>query len=378
MEPERTWRVDDSGDWNDGAHWFGGEVPNANTAIAILGNATTSPQTLFANVPVTVKTIQFGDSTDGGVVQMYAIAGSGSVNLDADVGNATIDVIDGSHQFQTVVNLNTATDVSVAEGAFLSFNNGLNLNGFVLTKTGSGTMAINNALNTGGGSVVVSPGALGGSGEVVGDLTNNGGTVTPGNSPGELGIAGNYLQTSGSLEIEINGAEAGQTYDVLSVNGDLTISGGSLDIGMGFTPTPGDTFDVLDFSTIDLLGATLNLGMPGANMVWDSSQLSVDGSLTALSALPGDMDGDLAVTTADASLFIQALVNRAAYDANGFFVVSADFNADMDASSTFDLSDLAPFNELFAGSASAVPEPSTLSLAVILLMGIAIRRRRRV
>ena len=35
-----------------------------------------------------------------------------------------------SWSFQTVVNLNTTTDVSVATGAFLSFNNVLNLNGF--------------------------------------------------------------------------------------------------------------------------------------------------------------------------------------------------------------------------------------------------------
>ena len=77
-------------------------------------------------------------------------------------------ILQGSHEFQAIVNLNTATDVSIATGAFLSFNNGLNLNGLVLTKTGNGTMVINNALNTGGGSIVVSAGALGGAGEVIG------------------------------------------------------------------------------------------------------------------------------------------------------------------------------------------------------------------
>ena len=205
----RTWDVHGSGDWNDGANWIGeinsnsGVVPNANTALAILGNATTSPQTLITNVPVTVKTIQFGDANDGGAVQSYAIVGAGSINLDADVGNATIDVIDGAHQFQTVVNLNTAADVSIATGAFLSFNNDLNLNGFVLTKTGSGTMVINNALNTGGGSIVISAGVFGGGGVVVGDLTNNGGIVTPGNSPGELTVTGDYTQgPDGTLVIE--------------------------------------------------------------------------------------------------------------------------------------------------------------------------------
>jgi hypothetical protein len=49
----------------------------------------------------------------------------------------------------------------------------------------------------------------------------------------------------------------------------------------------------------------------------------------------------------------------------------------------FDLGDIGQFSELFNGpeaasaSAAAVPEPTTLSLAVVLLMGMAIRPRRR-
>ena len=138
---------------------------------------------------------------------------------------------------------------------------------------------------------------------------------------------------------------------------------------MGFTPTPGDTFDVLDFSSINLAGAALNLGTPGANMAWDSSQLTVDGSLTALSALLGDMDGDLAVTLADVSLFVQALTDRASYDANGFFVVGADFNGDVDGGGTFDLGDLSAFGAVTfsaSASASAVPEPNFASLLSLL------------
>jgi hypothetical protein len=47
---------------------------------------------------------------------------------------------------------------------------------------------------------------------------------------------------------------------------------------------------------------------------------------------------------------------------------------------TFDLDDMASFSAMFGGSASAnaVPEPTTLLLAIILLFGIAIRQQRRV
>ena len=93
------------------------------------------------------------------------------------------------------------------------------------------------------------------------------------------------------------------------------------------------------------------------------------------------MNGDGNVTTADASLFIQALVNRAVYDA-AFPALDADLIGDINQNGNFDFGDIAGFNALFAGpataSAQAVPEPSTLTLIVVLLLGLAIRQRRRV
>jgi hypothetical protein len=92
----------------------------------------------------------------------------------------------------------------------------------------------------------------------------------------------------------------------------------------------------------------------------------------------GDMNGDDNLTLADAPLFIQALVDRAKYDLTYSFV-NADAAGDVNENGTFDLGDIADFSAMFGGSASAdaVPEPATLSLAVILLLGIAIRQRRR-
>ncbi len=79
--------------------------------------------------------------------------------------------------------------------------------------------------------------------------------------------------------------------------------------------------------------------------------------------------------------FVQALVDRATYDATYPFV-NEESAGDIDGSGTYDLGDIGVFSALFIGpasaSAQAVPEPTTLSLAVVLLMGIAIRQRRRV
>ena len=96
---------------------------------------------------------------------------------------------------------------------------------------------------------------------------------------------------------------------------------------------------------------------------------------------PGDLNADWVVDTDDIPLFLLALTDRAAYDAM-YPSVDADLLGDVDMSGTFDLGDLTVFSALVSSpasaSASAVPEPTTFSLAVLLLLGIAIRWRRRV
>ena len=313
-ESVRTWANDASGDWNSNTNWLNGPAPNANIDGAIFGSAITSPETVFTDSAVTVESIQFGVLDDSGATQSYAIAGQGSVNLDSNASTPSIDVIDGTHQFQTVVNLLGPTNVSVAASSSLALNNVLSLNGNTLTKTGAGTLSINNQLSGGGGSISAIAGVIGGSGMIASDLNNEGATVAPGNSPGMLSVGGNYSQTSGLLSIEIGGTNDGSVagvreFDLLNVIDDLTISGGSLVVTLinGFVPTLGDTFDILDFASIDLSGATFDLGTPGAGLLWDSSQLAVDGSLAVIAAaVPEPTSASLLIV----SLSALALVGR--------------------------------------------------------------------
>ena len=280
--PNRVWNIDGSGDWNSTDHWSDGGVPNANDVEVIFGELSATPQTVVTDAAVTVKGLQFYSP------QTYVIAGSGSLNLEALTGNATIDVNQGTHQLQAVVNLQDPTDVDIATGATLAFNNQLNLNGHDLEKTGSGTLEINNELNTGGGMVIGLAGAISGSGTLVGDLVNASSTVAPGNSPGTLSILGDYQQQSGgTLQMEI-GEEA---HDVLSVSGQMTLLGGTLEVVLldGFQPQRGDVFDVLDFGLLDGSGFdTLNLAALTAGLGWDTSRLQVDGKLSVI-AVPEPM-----------------------------------------------------------------------------------------
>lgn len=79
------------------------------------------------------------------------------------------------------------------------------------------------------------------------DLTNNGGTLAPGNSPGLTEITGNYVQTAaGTYEVELGGYNGGVDHDLVHVTGTATLDG-ALDVLLidPFVPQLGDTFDVL-------------------------------------------------------------------------------------------------------------------------------------
>ena len=96
--------------------------------------------------------------------------------------------------------------------------------------------------------------------------------------------------------------------------------------------------------------------------------------------LLGDMNDDGTVDSNDVPLFVQAIVDRSGYDANGFGV-DADIRGDVNQDGMFDHGDLAGFNALFASSAASVaaasvPEPSALVLVNLILIGLAIGGRR--
>jgi hypothetical protein len=241
------WQTSGMGNWNTASDWDWLSVPNSNAVATVFGDEAAAPTTVVTNNTVTAKTVQF-DNAHG-----YVIAGAGSVTLGADAGNAALDVLRGSHQFQCVVNLQSDTEVTVAAGASLAFNNALNLGVHNLTKTGPGVLQINNALNTRGGTVIGVAGSISGFGPVSQDLLNLSASVEPGANEGVgvLEIGGNYTQESGGvLAVEIGGAAIERQYDQLAVAG-LAVLDGLLDVSLvdlgaaTFSPTLGDAFPIL-------------------------------------------------------------------------------------------------------------------------------------
>ena len=91
----------------------------------------------------------------------------------------------------------------------------------------------------------------GSGGSVTGSLRNRA-VVSPGYSAGSLTVTGDYAQLlDGTLRIELGGRGAGLSFDQLIVGGTVSLNGTlSLSLIDDFSPSIGDTFDVLTYGSV--------------------------------------------------------------------------------------------------------------------------------
>ena len=116
-----------------------------------------------------------------------------------------------------------------------------------VTVESGGTLSAGSAENDGNDDVFIgSSGTLQiqSGGTLVGDVRNEGGTFSPGNSPGVAIIEGG-LDHTGSIEFEIDGTVPGE-FDQIDVTGDARFEGEFvLDFGDDITPDQGDQFKIV-------------------------------------------------------------------------------------------------------------------------------------
>ncbi len=141
-------------------------------------------------------------------------------------------------------------------------------------------------------------GVLCGNGTLQNDLiTDNYVLMAPGNHPlksedsiGLFTIDGNYTQGDETyLFMELGGTGAGD-FDVLNITGLATL-GGSLyvDLFEGFTPTLGDTFDILDWTAYAAGSQFDSLMLPELtddDWYWNTSNLYTTGTLSVATTVP--------------------------------------------------------------------------------------------
>jgi hypothetical protein len=125
------------------------------------------------------------------------------------------------------------------------------------------------------GRFTVNQGTLGGGGQVNGDLTNAGGTLSPGSGVGSFSVLGNYCQLpAAEMVFEIGGLRQRVDHDFLWVNGTAELSGGfRIELVNDFTPSPGDEFVLMNLLRVEGKFDTMTVPDLGASAAWDFSNL---------------------------------------------------------------------------------------------------------
>jgi len=195
---------------------------------------------------------------------------------------------DWSTVSEDTLNVNDYGSVEFQGGSHATFDD-LTISSGGLVELSGGQLELERLDIQNGGSFDFTDGALR-TIQFVGDLAQDGGLITIGNSPGMMDIDGNYLMNAGTLEIELGGYVAGTEFDFLDVSGTAMLDG-QLDVLLidGFLPeTPGDSFTILQADGGITLGSGFAASLPdlshlGPHSAW---QVNVSGNSLALSVVP--------------------------------------------------------------------------------------------
>lgn len=198
-----------------------------------------------------------GPTFEGGTLQA---SGSTSLNNVFTVlaSNGTVNT--NNFNLSLSGNISGSGGLTKSGAGVLTFDsNTVNLGGGL--QIDAGEVALNSASVTNGAAIAVDNGAtLSGTGTITGDVTVSG-TLSPGNSPGTLTVAGSVTQTANStLNVDIDGLGTGNgagNYDrliltgsssIFTANGTLApiLRGISAPANNTFTPSVGDTFTIVE------------------------------------------------------------------------------------------------------------------------------------
>ncbi|MDF7823570.1 hypothetical protein P4B35_06055 [Pontiellaceae bacterium B12227] len=273
------------------------------------------------------------------------VSGTATLNATTLTANGTLNVSAGALNAATL-NVNDSVNHS---GSGLATVNTLNVNASGNYNLTGGT------LNTEGTTITVA-----------GLIDVDGGTVSIDQGPANVAINGAGLLTLKSGTLEATGSAA---TDLLDINTDIEISGGSLNL-LGQTRVNGEFKVVGDAATINL--ARLSAAGGGSmSLVFDDtgvSTVNVSGWMT-LSDMDLVVDGT-AYTGSETSFVLLDAVNNTAslnsYTVTGFGTEGVDWELVQTTGVTGN--DGVVLN--------VIPEPAVLSLVVIFGGGILVLKRR--
>jgi autotransporter-associated beta strand protein len=374
-----TWSNSTGGSWSNSGFWNGG-IPQQPLDTANLNTAIGANSTIDLDGNRAMAALNINSSNQYTIAQ----GSGGTLTLDAGGSNtSTITVSNGSHTISAPVDFNTSTTVTVNNSG-----NTLNITGPItgiggLTVAGNGTLAVSGANSYIGGTTVSS------------------GTLLVGSSQ-SLPTLNAVVNIASGAKMEIAPNVGGVTLQLPNI-----ATGGILDVGNNHL--------FIDYGTgtdpISSIQALLKSGYAGNH--WNGTGIDSSAAATtstsyglgyADSADPGNPAG-LPSGTIEIKYTLLGDANLSGVvDGTDFGIVAAnfnkgvsswdqgDFNYDNVVDGT-DFGDLASnFNkgassaaswaalEAFAaanGLLADVPEPTTMSLGLLIGAGVAMRRRRR-
>jgi autotransporter-associated beta strand protein len=319
-------------------------------------------------VPVTVARIDFDNANT------YTIAGPNPLTFDAVSGDTQINVTAGSHTIAAPVTLadNTLVTVTSAAGK-LAITGPLSASGVTLTKSGAGTLTLNNlhaaGLSINAGTVTMAPHAA-----LAEPSTSVLGTLS---IAGDTAPAAKLDLTNNAAIIDYAGLSPASTVRQQIVAGRGGPGLGKTWNGKGITSSAAATANAVD-SESRSIGYAENSQLPLGPYTSFRGQ-PVDGtSLLIAYTRTGDANLDGVVNDDDVTIIganYEPGVAKAAWALGDF-----DYNGFVDDD---DVTLLGAFYNPAATPVAnpvAVPEPGTTVLAVIgaIAYGLVLKRRQRV
>ena len=225
-------------------------------------------------------TVQFGALTGGSATTISGRASGASGTVTYSIGALNTSTTYGGN-IRNSVNSTALTKVGTASLTLSGTNTYTGL-----TVINDGTLRVDGALS-GTTSVTVFGGTLAGNGAISGAVdVQSLATLSPGASIGKLTMTSSLTLQSGSTNVmEIN--KAAGTNDAVVGLASVTYGGTLVINNLAGTLADGDSFKLFDSASYAGAYDTLQLPALGPFLFWDTSTLTVDGTIRVFTPRPG-------------------------------------------------------------------------------------------
>jgi hypothetical protein len=368
-----------SGDFNVAANWTTA-VPNGVDCEADFLGSITSAQTVYSNSNITVGTMVFNNANT------YVLAGAGALKFQVSTGSALVDTQAGLQKITLPIEIASNTTFNAGTGATLVIQAPVTVDpGMSLTTTTTGTGVVQ-FLST----ITVDSGAtfslIGGSNAAALSL---------------LGVSNAAISTTTgtktALQLNTLSIASGSTFDV--GNNDLVIHSGTVsavqvEVATGFNGGAWNGSGIIstvaasDSTHLTAVGVMQNTNPTGGAIYSTFGNVPVSaGDILVKETYYGDANLDGVVDGSDYSLIDNGFESHltgwyngdfnydGVVDGSDYTLIDNAFNSQGSSLASEIASPSAIPTAQIASGASAVPEPTSLGLLGIGMIGLLGRRR---